>query len=359
MWQFWQAASRGLGGIMLWEYKVERIGIESLGYGLLGLEGKPNPRSRALCQAIGLIKGELADFFARFTFQEPRVGILYDERSHLLSELEAGWYSGLYAGCGNIYQRAIWALYETLRRRNIPVRWVPHQLMDEALPRLDTLILPGHGLMDIPLASKLTQFVEAGGHLVGQGGVGFRRDNTWVSPVIPSYGLDELFGVREVSRALVDGQFDLLDGRGRVIERLSSLRIELECRDAEELGWFSDGAVGLAASALGKGKTHYLGGYLGLDESGAGRVLRELGIERQGDDVPAHLADRRLDVIPWRLRNEPAGNSRAYFIFNAADRLVEFGRPKTATGSVTRLFGDVSSESDKVILGANSAVLLW
>jgi len=359
MWQFWQAVSRRLAGIMLWEYKVERIGVESLGYGLLGLDGKSNPRSRALSQAIGLIKGELADFFTRFTFQEPSVGILYDERSHLLSELETGYYGGLSASCGNIYQRAIWALYETLRRRNIPVRWVPHQLMDEALPRLDTLILPGHGLMDGPLASKLTQFVKAGGRLVGQGGVGFRRDNTWVSPVIPSYGLDELFGVREISRALVDGQFELLDGSNNVIERFSSLRIELECRGGTELGWFSDGAVGLAVNSLGKGKTHYLGGYMGLDEPGAGRVLRELGIECQTNGVPARLADCGLDVLPWRLRNGRGENAGAYFIFNAGGHPVGFGHSETATGSVTPLFGDVSSESGKMTLGANSAVLLW
>jgi len=357
MWQFWQAVSRGLAGIMLWEYKVERIGIESLGYGLLGLDGQPNRRSRALAEAIRLLKGELADFFARFAFREPSVGILYDERSHLLSEFEAEWYRGGYASCGNIHQRASWALYETLRRRNLPVRWVPRQLVDDALPALDALFLPGHGVMDDQLADRLVRFAENGGHLIGQPGVGFRRDNTWVSAVVPSCGLDELFGVTETARALVDGKIELLDRRGRVIEHFASLRVDLECRGAKPEAWFADGAVAMASRPFGKGQTHYLGGFLGLDEPGAGRCLRALGIETKSDDVPAKPAELRLDVIPWRRRGGGV-KERAYFVFNSTGGAVEFDRPETATATDTPLFGDVSTANGKVTLGPASGVLL-
>jgi hypothetical protein len=352
LWQFWQALSRGLGGIMIWEYKVERIGIESLGYGLLGLDGKPNDRSRALSAAMRLVQKDLVEFFQEFAFQEPTVGILYDERSHLLSEMD-GFYNSQWS---DIYIRSLWALYETLRRKNIPVRLVPHQHLDSVLPSLKTFFLPGHGYMDAALAATLRRFVENGGHLIGQAGVGFRKENTWVSTVIPSHNLDKLFDVTERTRTFMDQLFPLLDSRRRVIDKLHGFKIDLECHDATAKAKFQDGAVALAAHPFGRGRTHYLGGFLGMGNAGAGSLLDQLGVTLPPDDPLSRFADLKLDCIPWQRKTD---GGQAYFLFNTSPKPVTFARPFTSLKRTTVLFGVNKSRNHKLQLAPNSGILLW
>ncbi|RLB20502.1 MAG: hypothetical protein DRG73_10115, partial [Deltaproteobacteria bacterium] len=114
--------------------------------------------SKSIEDAIKRIKTDFAEFFDLYHMQEPAVGILYDERSHLLSELEAGGYfTGEYANCGFLHSKAMTSVYETLRRLNIPVKWVPRQRLDDAIQTLKALILPGHGIMDCDLSEKLAQ----------------------------------------------------------------------------------------------------------------------------------------------------------------------------------------------------------
>lgn len=368
MWQFWQAASRGLGGIMIWEYKVERIGVETLAYGLLGLDGRPNDRSRVLAAAMALLKGELAEFFRDYRFAEPEVGILYDERSHLLAEFE-GYYNPKMSG---IHQKSIFGLYETLRRSNVPVRLVPHQHLDRVISRLRTLILPGHGYMDKPLADKLKLFVEQGGHLVGLAGTGLRMENTWASTYIPSYGLDELCGVREKARMFAEDPVEILDESGRLIDRVRAFKINLELHGGKAVGWFADGEIAVAERRTGKGTTRYLGGYFGVSEStqnglmkssgkpgnrDGGNLLRYLDIARP-DAVLDSLAGLGLDVIPWSKSDSPGG-ADAYFIFNETAETIEFARPRTAANRVTPLCGDINAGSGLVRLSANSIVLVW
>ncbi len=366
MWQFWQAACRGLGGIMIWEYKVERIGVETLSYGLLDLDGCPNERSRALSAAMGLLKGELAGFFRDYRFVEPSVGILYDERSHLLAEFE-GYYNSKMSG---IHQKSLFGLYETLRRSNVPVRFVPHQHLDRVLAQLPTLILPGHGYMDERLAEKLKTYVKEGGRLVGLAGTGLRLENTWASTYIPSYGLDELFGVREKARMFADEPVEIRDGAGERIDRLHSYKINLDLHGGTAAGWFADGEIALVERRAGKGTARYLGGYLGVPassttgltkaaESGSvdgGPLLRRLEISR-ADEALDTFSAMGLDVVCWEKNDEP--KKRAYFVFNETAEAAEFDAPRTAAGRVTPLFGDISVTGGRVRLPANSVVLLW
>lgn len=354
LWQFWQAISRGLGGVMLWQYKSERIGVESLGYGLVGLDGKPNDRSDAIAHAIHLIRGELGEFFNDYVFLEPTIGILYHERSHLLSEME-GYYNSRFA---SLNVKAFWALYETLRRNNIPVQLVPHQHLDAALPKLSTLFLPGHGYMDGDLAEKLTQFVENGGHLIGQAGVGFRQANTWVSGLIPSCGLNRSFGCVETARMLMQDPAWLLDETGCPIEQLNGYKINLACDGGEAVARFPDGEVALVTHAVGLGRTYYLGGFLGLDQPEAGRLLPLMHVNPPTDDL-ARLADIGLDAVAWRRDGNEDEAAKAYFIFNATDRAIQFNALSTARGQTTPLFGELVTEGSITILHPNSAALFW
>ena len=350
MWQFWQAVSRGLAGIMVWEYKVERIGIESWGYGLVGLDGQPNNRSKALSRAFYMIKNELADLFTSFEYADPEVGILYDERSYLLSAIER-------RGCpSNIHFTSAWSLYEVLRRKNIPVRWVPRQDIDNVLSGMKTLFLPGHGFMDEELAEKLKSFVENGGNLFAQAGTGFRAANTWVSPVIPSYGLDTVFGVREISREMADGAVNLLDAGHQVIDRLSTFKVNLECSGAKPVLYFEDGNPALATNQYGRGTTWYFGGFLGFDCNDTGGVLSTV-LGDQTDPFIQECSGLGLDVIPWQSKRGP-NTMKAYFVFNTTDQGINFKKPEGMT-TCTELFGTVKLKEETVSLGANSAALLW
>ena len=356
MWQFWQIVSRGLGGIKIWEYKVERIGKESLGYGLVGLDGEPNDRSRSLEDAMKKIKTDLAEFFATYQMQEPVVGVLYDERSHLLGELEEGGYFNDamgYGNCGRLHSKAFTGVYETLRRLNIPVTWVPWQRLDEA-KKLKALILPGHGLMDSDMSDKLEEFVKEGGILLGQAGTGFRRDNTYVSPVIPAYGLSSLFGIKEDNRTLVAGETRIVDSNKDDIDRVASFAVKLKTSDAEPIGFWEDGSIALTKNEVGKGSAWYLGAFSGLDCSESGGSLSKVLGEPQ-DSFLKDCGTNSLDVIPWQ---SITGSKKAYFIFNTTDDSIKVNIPECVT-RCDILFGNHSVGSDTVSLAANSAMLLW
>ena len=355
MWQFWQIVSRGLGGIKIWEYKVERIGIESLGYGLVGLDGKPNDRSKSIEDAIKRIKTDFAEFFDLYHMQEPAVGILYDERSHLLSELEAGGYfTGEYANCGFLHSKAMTSGYETLRRLNIPVKWVPRQRLDDAIQTLKALILPGHGIMDCDLSEKLAVFVKGGGVLYAQAGTGFRRENTWVSPVIPAYGLSGLFGTKEDSRELVAGETCIVDSKKDEIDKAASFAVKLKTFDADPIGFWEDGSIALTRKKPGKGCAWYLGAFLGLDCHDSGRILSRILDEPQ-DLFMKQCANKGLDVIPWE---SIADSKTAYFVFNTTNGSIKSDIPE-CVNRCELLFGSASVECGTLSLAANSAVLLW
>lgn len=360
LWQFWQAVANNLGGIKIWEYKVERIGIETLGYGLVGLDGKPNERSKALASAISLIKGQLSEFFADYTIQEPTVGILYDERSHLLSDLESGgWFGrigGEYACCGGIYSRALSGIYEALRRKNTVVKWIPHQRLDRAVGELDAIMVAGHGMMDEQLAEQLKGYVNSGGTLFAQAGTGWRKDNTWGTAIIPSYGLDELFGIREKSRGRVDGTTQLRNQAGDDIDQIATFATKLEVVGAKAKAYFNDGTPALTCNESGKGRAWYLGGFLGMDCADNGHVLNMV-LGEPGDVFLNECSQAGLDVIPWRKRY--ANESRmAHFVFNTQGHEQTCLMPDGIDRCVS-LFGTITREESSITFAANSAILIW
>jgi beta-galactosidase len=198
----------GAKGILYWQYRSERFGEESNGYGLMGVDGAQTPRMDAV-KAIAETVGKNQDLLhaARPLAQ---VAIYFDDESDALSRLEETTHDNL---CFNFndtpqnvfarYKQSLWGIYELLWQMNLQVDFVTRRTLGR-LKDYPTVILPFPIMVSTDReVQALTQFVEAGGTLISDASPGAREANTWVSTKTPGAGLDALFGCIEKDKLYV------------------------------------------------------------------------------------------------------------------------------------------------------------
>jgi len=125
-------------------------------------------------------------------------------------------------------------------------------------------------------AQGLRQFVERGGCAVAEARLGWNDDRGFAAEVIPGMGLSEVFGVREskvkmddrIAMNRAEGSHPLLEGLAPDAQLEGCFFGEsidlLENRPVQLLARLKDGSPVVAVSSFGKGKTLFIGSFLGL-----------------------------------------------------------------------------------------------
>ncbi len=266
----WTSVSRGARGICFWQYKNERFGNESDGFGLVKISGAMTDRAEE-AKRIGARLKRRPDIFGRAAALPADLAIVYDRSSDLVSRLEhttrqnfAVNYSQptladpdyTYKSCLKGAYRAAWAL-------DLPADFVSsHDLA--AIRRYKAVYLPCPILLEKRLIPILRDYVEQGGTLISEASPGLREENTWVSAVVPGYGLDALFGVREQYRVL-PGSPDTLTGAGCAgAICLPNVVPESDLISAALLAaWQSNGQPAVTRNQVGRGRAILIQSYPG------------------------------------------------------------------------------------------------
>lgn len=263
----WLAASYGAKGICYWCYLTETTGPEAGGFGLVPFSGELTARAEEAAKQSKLLQS-LQPIFKEFV-PKPQVAVLYDpDNSTQLWSMECT--DELYGNTFTGYTRAIF-------ESDVRARYLTYDTIDDLQEKV--LIAPMCMIMRQDIADKIKKFVAEGGILISDARMGLFDERGFLQPILPSFGLHEVAGLREEESFCSDPSFkpnredkwpdEIYNGptltftepAGQVVtsEFLSPLRLE----GAEATGYY-DGLPIAAHHKYGKGEVWYFGTYMGL-----------------------------------------------------------------------------------------------
>ena len=158
------------------------------------------------------------------------------------------------------YAESIRGAYQAFFDNNIQADFVHIDHIQE----YKAAYLPYPVMLQSESAKKLIAYVQNGGTLISEGLPAYFGDHGKVGTVQPNYGLDRLFGAKEI---YVEFTPDLLDDltlkvRGSTINGRYFLQA-YQAAGGREAGAYNDGHVAAVEHEFGKGKTLLIGTYPG------------------------------------------------------------------------------------------------
>lgn len=253
----------GCHGFTFWQYRSERLGEESNGFGMRNIDGSPTPRSIRCDKIAAFLKNEGADFAKTFA-PDSDVAIFFDPENQLLMRIQH--MQCTLAGIENIGEEYEYSYKKMVRGAHSLFRRLGHRA-DFALPGDDlskyrAVLVSCLEMTNPNIAKTLTDYVENGGCLLIEYPFACRDTNTWVSPTRPNLGLDALTGCREVHRVdfscdmgnkiFFDSQEEICDGW--------HVTLEPTTENASVIGRWEDSSPAVIEHQFGKGRVITSGG---------------------------------------------------------------------------------------------------
>jgi len=263
----WQVISHGAGEIAIYAWYPMSSGFESNGYGLVNLDGTLTPRARAAGRTARTIESHAADL-NRAQPAPAEVAILYDRLSYLVG----GSQSSL-SNLGNAERDSLQGTYRAFFEKQIPVDFVQSPALDAAhLKVYKILFLPYPVMLSASVCGAVRRYVSDGGTVVAEARLAWNDERGFASPVIPGFGLDQVFGARE-DRIRPEDEPHLLiqDGAGlpgfKAGDAVAAAAFEEDLAPVaggRVLARFSDGNAAIIEKKYGKGRGIMIGSFAGL-----------------------------------------------------------------------------------------------
>ena len=308
------ALASGAKGLVYWQYRAERVGMENDCAGLMRADGTPRA-----------VAGAVADFgrdlerdmrYLRDVYPERAdVAILFDFDSMLLSEIEDA--------CGDnysfrerkdplhYYMRSHSGMYRLLTKSGVRVDYLSTRESDK-LSRYKAVYLPYYNMLSPDFAERLSAYVRGGGTVIADEGFGLREMNTWLQP----YDV-EFSAVRMRMRERRQVRSTVLIGDTEVTT--APFRTEYALDGADTVLTFTDGTPAVISVDSGEGRIY-------LCSFGLGYTYRESADERLATFVTELLG--RIGVSRDRaddfergvyIRTAVSEKYAATFVLNCSD----------------------------------------
>ena len=301
-------------GYLYWQFRPERLGMESPAWGLIRSDGSDKPVTKHASEFIQKLSPHLPELM-RTRRKSPAVGVLKSRRNEL-------YFNGFPQNKGNWLYRSIRGWMNCLRKTGLPFCFLSvDELENENLDSIRLLILPAANYMSQKEADAADAFLRNGGTVIVEGSVAsYLHDSNRYTTVLPGCGLAEKWGIREtesVSTFHLDcsGNGDSASSgvSGDTAKALSSVKtyggefLPLSCADCEAFGALNlsvvtgenlnilasyQGQNCIVEKSIGKGRLIYAGTYLGIaaaehSDEFVCRLLKKTGLptEMQMDDL--------------------------------------------------------------------------
>jgi beta-galactosidase GanA len=217
---FLSPIAHGASGVMAWQYRAERYGIESRDDGLVDFDGSDTVRSEETARVGRFLKAH-GHLFTDSTVPQSEIAILYDFRSDLISALE-GESFGLKGPRQHPYSipldypynEALHGAYHCFFRAGYQVELLDSRKVERLSDGFKLAYLPLPYVVDARLAEALLAFVRAGGTVVTEAGFCLREESTWLRIGAPA--IDEL-GYRLKRHYRLNGRTVPLNLAGRTV----------------------------------------------------------------------------------------------------------------------------------------------
>jgi beta-galactosidase GanA len=192
----WLAVFAGAKAIIYWTYLTEGTGVEASGFGLVSRGGESTERAEEAARTNRFIQARWA--LLEHYRPKPQVAILFDQDNAILTFAgNAKEEPSTQSASG--YHNALWNLDH----------WVDFiEVARINDPQYKVLIVPWHLIGKKATCEAIRSFVEGGGVAILETAFGRFDENYFFNPVIPGYGLDEVFGYREKDSLMIEsGKF--------------------------------------------------------------------------------------------------------------------------------------------------------
>jgi beta-galactosidase len=324
----WQVIAHGAREIALYAWYPMSSGFESNGYGLVNLDGTLTERAQAAGRTARAIEANAAGL----NQSQPapaQVAILYDRLSYLVG----GSQSSL-SNLGNAERDSLEGTYRAFFEKQIPVDFVHFPALDsERLKQYKILFLPYPVMLSENVANAVKRYIADGGTVVAEARLAWNDERGFASPVIPGFGLDQVFGAREQAiRPEDETRLLIQEGAGlsgfNAGDSVAAAAFE-EDLDPEAGGRviarFPDGKAAMVEKPDGKGRAVIIGSFAGLayqrkhdpstaslflslaEAAGVEPQVRVSGAGTSGIEVRRLASSDRQFVFVFNHGNETAG----------------------------------------------------
>ncbi len=309
----WMSIAGGAAGFTFWQYRSERVGNETNGYGMREIDGSPTERSR-VADRIAAILAKHGSRLAGTHIVPAHVAQLYSKESDLISRIQEMKAPDLWLETDSIdyaYKAAIRGAHMLYGQGGEHVDWV---VSGDDLQRLSLLVVTAAEIIAEDTAEWLKSYVRDGGNLLVEFPFACRDKNTWVSKARPTHGLDELLGCREGNRIIADGEVAEFANGASIAA--SGWKIELIPTSGEPMAHWMDGSIAGVLNRYGKGTVYSLGANLSLafgdnwDDPAleiSRKLMRQVG-----------LAGSEITNGVWTRRRR-GETHEIWFVFNVSD----------------------------------------
>jgi beta-galactosidase len=263
----WQAVSHGARETANFAWYPMNAGYESNGYGLIHLDGTLTDRALAAGKTAAII-GRNAANLNRSQPATAQVAVFYDRLSYMVGGSQPSP-----STLGNAERDSLMGVYRAFFEKQIPVDFVSPVAWDiDHLRQYKIVFLPYPVMLAQSVGNALKQYISEGGTVVAEARLAWNDERGHASPVIPGFGLDEVFGARET---LIDPQAKpniVIDSAANLPgiaagQTLPGAAFEEQLETigkGRRLASFSSGAAAMVENKYGRGRAILVGSFLGL-----------------------------------------------------------------------------------------------
>ncbi len=362
----WSALARGAKGLNFYAFYPMSSGYESGGFGLINLDGRLTERSKVLGN-IGKVVARNDGLFLKARPPKAQVAIMYNPLAYMVGGLRRLPLPGGQDEYEGVERDSWMGLYRALFFQNVPVDFVhADDVGENGITGYKLLNVPYPIMMSGKTVQAITRFIEEGGSVVMEARAAWNDQRGWTTPTIPGFGLDQVFGAREVSVTPVqktslvikakDSSVPLLNPGATLPGMIYQEALETLGGKAKVIAEFEDGSPAMISGRHGRGKTLFAGSYLSL----AFERTRDRNLERflqglldwAGVDRPVSVSSPETEV-----RSLEGPGYALYFVFNDAEKEMPVEvrlRTPFAAGAIRDLVADQavspSREGDRLVL---------
>ena len=352
----WMALSSGCRGLTFWQYRSERIGEETNGWGMREMDGSPTPRSERCDKVASLLTSWGADF-AKTSPAPRQVAVMFDIDTDLLMRIQA--MSGRVDRIRDIqendnysYKNSVAGSAFALRQCGYSVDFVtPGQKLDGY--RL--VVLTCWEFVRPEAIPALREYVENGGTLVVEYPFACRDERTWATLQRPAYGLETLTGCKENHRmALPDGRTATLIYSNRKQDEAIFCKADLLPCGGEAIAQWEDGKTAAVMNRVGKGVVFTCGGSVSMTIGKRGSMVSIPEIFRQAYAA----ANLPVSESPFWFQERTSQDSCYRFVFNHTETEQKLTIPKNFQ-LLHASNGQQATEDGRLALGPHGSAVLW
>lgn len=348
----WNIISHGAKGLVYWQMRAERLGLENNLAGFLNMDGTDKPVTKVVGE-VGKILADNKELFAVSTPKKADIVFVYDYASLLMSSVEDhddDLYSARkHPNAVNYYNNAVYGMYKLLMEEGYRVDFIDSREIDK-IESYKAIYIPYGAMLDLSAQKALKSFAENGGILLLDEGFGLRQQNTWLTNRVLFKDLIDAVWHNRVRDYKHRNSTFTVEGQ-RVT--LKPYRTDYEVASAEILATFDDGIPAISKVNAGKGEIILFGTSIGYSYGEFGedgwknlvaRLLKNVSrMENYGKDIITTVNDTPGGELHYLFNT---GKEDAY-IDCKFDKII-FGAESTVENKILLKAGDVACFYKKI-----------